>query len=246
MENEICEVSSRNDDRMSENEAISFNADMMKDSVQKYVLWLDIMGIKEKMSRSLAQSSNFIAKFHAAIQRYSNGLGVVFPAMDGAYIIFDTSVDAKKFIGCFFQLISKTFMNDEHKHQFIVRAGLAHGRVYRCDDILPALSESDSKRLTSLSLIVGFAVIQAHLAEKEAPPFGVAIHESAREVMENGKTVFCGSWYRWAIALQWSQSLRHAMEDYFKWCREHYLEIGYDIKALERHELSAEQYFSPF
>ncbi len=246
MENEINEIPSWNDGGMTENETISFNADKMKDSTPKFVLWLDIMGIKAKMSRSLAQSSNFIAKFHAAVQRCSHGLGIVLPAMDGAYIIFDTSGDTKRFIGIFFRLITKTFMNDEHKHQFIVRAGLAHGRVYQSADILPALSESDSEQLTSLLLVVGFAVIQAHLAEKEAPPFGVAIHESAREVIENGKPAFCGSWYHWANASQWSQSLKHAMDDYFKWCHEHYLEVGYDIKALERHELSAGQYFIPF
>lgn len=246
MENEINENSSWNNCLMSEGDAITFNANKMKDSTPKFVLWVDIMGIKEKMSRSLAQSSNFIAKFHVAVQRCSHGLGVVFPAMDGAYIIFDTGSDVKKYIGLFFRLITKNFINDEHKHQFIVRAGLAHGMVYQRDDILLALSEPDSQKLSSLPLIVGFAVIQAHLAEKDAPPFGIAIHESAREVTEDKKPVFCGSWYRWTNVTQWSQILKHALEDYFKWCREHYLEIGYDIKALERHELSATQYFNPF
>ena len=240
------EIDSANFIQPSANESILFNAEMLKDPVPKFVLWLDIMGIKEKMSRSLAQSSNFIAKFHVAVQRCANRRGIVFPAMDGAYVIFDASNDVKAFLGLFFRLLSSHFMKDEHRHQFIVRAGLAHGNVYLCNDILPALSDADAQALSSNNLLVGFAVIQAHLAEHDAPPFGVAIDESARDVLENGKHVFCGSWYRWCTTPQQSNTLKHAINDYFKWCREHYLEIGYDFKALERHELSAEQYFSPF
>lgn len=243
---------SENCRRISEHETIPFNAELVKNPTAKFVLWLDVMGIKEKMSRSLAQSSNFIAKFHVAVQRTAHRMAnqpSIYSAMDGAYILFDTGEDARDFIRRFFSYMSQAFINDEPKHQFLVRGGLAYGDVYEIKSILPALSEGDRNLFSEIPLVMGFAVIQAHLAEKDAPPFGIFIHETAREVCSNGVRLFSGSWFRWFVAKSQKQlyhKLKRKVADYFKWCRGHYLEIGYEIKALERHELASEQFFSPF
>ena len=238
--------------KQTEEGSISFDADSIGASSPKFVLWLDVMGIKEKMSRSLAQSANFIAKFHVAVQRASHRMAnqpSIYSAMDGAYILFDNGAEAKDFIQRFFSHISQVFAKAKPKHQFLVRGGLAYGNVYETYSILPALSKADGKLLAGIPLVIGFAVIQAHLAEKDAPPFGIFIHETAREVGSNGVHLFSGSWYRWFGAKSPNHlrsQLNRTVANYFKWCREHCLEIGYDIKALERHELSAMQYFSPF
>lgn len=239
-------------DKQKEECSITFDADSIGASAPKFVLWLDVMGIKEKMSRSLAQSANFIAKFHVAVQRASHRMlkqPSIYSAMDGAYILFDNGVEAKDFIQSFFRYMSQSFLKAKPKHQFLVRGGLAYGDVYEIKSILPALSETDRNLFTGIPLVMGFAVIQAHIAEKDAPPFGIFIHETAREVGSNGVHLFSGSWYRWFGAKSPNHlrsQLKRKVADYFKWCREHCLEIGYDIKALERHELAATQYFSTF
>ena len=239
-------------DKQKEECSITFDADSIGASAPKFVLWLDVMGIKEKMSRSLAQSANFIAKFHVAVQRASHRMlkqPSIYSAMDGAYILFDNGVEAKDFIQSFFRYMSQSFLKDKPKHQFLVRGGLAYGNVYETYSILPALSKADGKLLAGIPLVMGFAVIQAHLAEKDAPPFGIFIHESAREVVENGGNPFSGSWYRW-LGSQSSNPLRrnliHKVAGYFTWCHQHYLEIGYKIESLAKHKVAAEQYFSHF
>jgi len=54
-----------------------FNANKLLDPSNEYVCWIDVMGIKSSMERSIKISANFIYKLHiAAIEAPSDGLKI--------------------------------------------------------------------------------------------------------------------------------------------------------------------------
>ena len=60
----------------------------MPSPVNEYVAWVDVMGTKSSMSRSIAETANFIFKLHiAAISAAAVNVANVrlYPVMDGVY-----------------------------------------------------------------------------------------------------------------------------------------------------------------
>src|SRR5438309_875923 len=86
-------------------------------------------------------------------------------------------------------------VTEENRFRFIVRGGLAFGPAIHGADV-PAAASSvvAGPRQYRDSILLGMPMVQAHLAEADAPPFGVFVHESARAFAPRGEEPLHDRW----------------------------------------------------
>jgi predicted RNA-binding protein with TRAM domain len=90
-------------------------------------------------------------------------------------------------------------------------------------------------------------MVQAFEYEREAPPFGVYVHESARSFApdERNEEPFNYVWWKWfqpvdrAIAVE----LREILDEYYEWATNNSRRIENDLERIDEHEKLAKQYF---
>lgn len=226
-----------------------FHADKMVVPVERFVAWVDIMGMVNKMSRSLFQSANFIGKFHIVCEwAATKNNGTYFPVMDGAFAVFETASATRRFFDDAFAVVADSFCREhDNEHRYLVRAGVSHGNVYLPGHFTEKVSKEFSKIAAQANILMGFPVIQAHLVEGKAPPFGVYVHEAARGCLgknEKPKEAFAGAWYHWRVDEDQRKRLVKCGAAYFTWCRNHSEETDYPIDAINQHERVFKSFFS--
>lgn len=224
---------------------ITFNDDQLGAPELKYVLWVDIMGIKEKMSRSLHQSANFIGKFHSVVSSCGGPGITIYPVMDGAYVTFDDQEKAESnvkdcIVKVYTELLHEFVGEKELLHRFLIRGGLAYGPVYpgtRLNkSVVPSFYQDPSV------LLLGFPVVQAHICESHAAPFGVCVDDSVlSKSCLKAKPTFSGRWFHWEHKSSPSdiKAMRQSLKNHYQECEAHRTEIGYDDEALARHRMWA-------
>lgn len=216
----------------------------------EYVLWIDSMGTKARMSVSIQQSANFLLKLHQAIQKASeNKAGLkIYPVMDAAYVTSKTQSEILSFINLLFTILALEFIQQEDpEHQFLVRGSLSYGPIYHAQDLIPWMTQDKSGDKSGdksywEKVLLGIPVIQAYSSEEKAPPLGVFIHETARAFSPTGESHLPYVWDIWQecqgvigdIAL--GEKLNESVNSYFDWCKQHSLRIDYPEDAIERHK----------
>jgi hypothetical protein len=213
-----------------------------------YVAWIDVMGIQSAMSRSLSIASNFIFKLHVAALDAPHNQLRLYPVMDGIYVVSPGRQPLLDFCGQVFSAIADTFVSTlEVFHRFIIRGAVAYGPVVHGDDVPQAASailhaDPDYRD----ALLLGMPMVQSHLAESAAPPFGIFIHESARAFAPPGDQPFRQVWWEWfrqqhqALATE----LRQELSAYFDWHAARSGSVLYDRERISAHRVLAEQYFA--
>ena len=208
-----------------------------------YVCWVDIMGTKSIMEESFEKAANFILRFHATcIKAAASDIGVrCYPLMDGAFLTTTDIDKLKKVINHIYQELALNFIDtDTCNHLFIIRGSIAKGELAHGEDISTtvckeiALNDGYKK-----NLLFGLPMIQAFNAEKDAPPFGVYIHESARK--NDG---IKGRYYNWCTDDNTKNKLKHMLLLYFSWCKLHSPYLRMDRIKISHYEELVEDYFS--
>jgi hypothetical protein len=88
---------------------------------------------------------------------------------------------------------------------------------------------------------------QAYRAEREAPPFGIAVHSSARAFAPEGDRPFRFIWLDWFRTSDPQVNAREMLEQlnvYFDWQVKHCNMTGYDSKRIEYHRKLSVEYFT--
>ncbi len=222
------------------------NADELPQPKHHYVVWLDVMGVRAIMSRSLPTSANFIFKFHAAaLDAKAPGVDL-FPVMDGLYAVAAEQDPLKGFLRAVLERLAQTFIGEkEDKFRFVVRGGLAFGPIIRGGDVTKAAAPSVAGASDyAKTLLLGMPVIQAHTCEEQAPPFGVFVTESARAFAPAGASPFAEVWWRWFEPAQHklAVTLRASLESYYKYCESHALPILYSADRITVHRTMSRQF----
>lgn len=205
----------------------------------EYVAWIDVMGTQASMSRSISATANFVFKLHiAALEATRAGIRL-YPVMDGLYAAGPDQAAFIEFLRSLVTAIAKTFVGTaDHRHRFIIRGGLAFGSVYHGAEVpVTASKELAAAPAYRDSILLGMPMVQAHLVERTAPPFGIAVDESARGFAPNGTEPFHTAWWHWKSGItgaDWS-ALVPAMEAYFAWCSERSQPIGYAPDRIAAH-----------
>jgi hypothetical protein len=204
------------------------------------------------MSRSLEQSANFIFKLHVASigaidAAPGDGL-TVYPVMDGFYASSTTQRTMLNFIRSVFKSLAEEFCNERQQlYRFMVRGGLAFGPTVHGRSIPSDASRAlAGKEWYRNSILLGMPMVQAHLCESKAPPFGIFVHESARALAPVGEKPLHDLWWRWARHDDslWTQ-VSNALDEHFQWCEKRSLPLEYSEDRIRAHRAMAKQYFMP-
>jgi hypothetical protein len=227
-----------------------FDAAKLPKPTNEYVAWIDVMGTQSVMSRSLPIAANFIFKLHAAALKAQTEHAHLYPVMDGFYVSSPDQKVILDFLRAVFSEVAETIVAEKSNwHRYIVRGALAFGPITHGSDVPKSASASFGTDLGvqyKRSLLLGMPVVQSYLGEKNAPPLGLFVHESARAFAPKGAEPLHDVWWRWCntnTQATWKK-LPKALDDYFEWCRNHARSILYDINKIDAHAELVRQYFA--
>jgi hypothetical protein len=232
-----------------------FNSNDLREPTCEYVAWADIMGMGPAMGRSLHISANFVFKLHIAALQSSTESVRIYPVMDGFYAVSPEQKPILEFLTAVFDRCAEEFLTTSAQrplHRFIVRAALAHGFVIRGEEVPDKASNNEKGGDNILatnpgyrnSLLLGLPVVQAHEYEREAPPFGIYVHESARSHAPATSVPLHFVWWHWGNKSNpnWSKLLA-ALKKHYAWCRKVARSIEYKEDRINDHQKMAEEYF---
>jgi hypothetical protein len=228
-----------------------FNAQVLPDPTNQYVAWIDVMGVQSAMSRSLDISANFVFKLHVAALQAPHAQVALYPVMDGLYVSSVNQQPMLEFLRSVFYNLAETFVHEtENLHRFVIRGALAFGPVIHGTAVPAEASNvfaSQGGGQYKNQILLGMPMVQSHLGEKNAPPFGVFVHDSARTFAPPPPTQpLHHVWWKWVnnpdTATVWN-ALPEALFAYFAWCRDRADGILYDRDRIKVHEDLTKQYF---
>ena len=222
------------------------SADHLPAPSNEYVAWMDVMGIQAIMSRSLPISANFVLKLHVAALEALQQHVTLYPVMDGVYVTSQNQAAFKDFLRDVFVRIGTLLVaTNDDRHRFLVRAGVAFGPVIHGSSLNQLVSTTLHNNPDYRdSILLGMPMVQAHLGESKAPPFGIYVHESARAFAPGGARPFNEVWWRWFEPQQHALAvdLHVALVQYFDWCAARAQAIEYAADRIAEHRLRMEQY----
>lgn len=236
-----------------------FDATGLPISPSQYVGWIDAMGIQSAMGRSMDVAANFVFKLHIAVLDSLDALPehhrpniYLYPVMDGVYFVTNDQPALFRFLRRVFNCLAREFVETaEMRHRFLVRGALACGPVvhgFQLSEGASAVLQNHTRYRDSI--LVGLPMIQAYLTERQAPPFSIYVHESARAFAPEARRPIRATWWRWFATSEddrgtdLASRLRDALCAYFSWCEKRAAEIGYDMESIKKHRSLADQYFA--
>jgi len=211
-----------------------------------YVAWIDVMGVRAIMGRSLSISANFVFKLHAAVLGAPHANLILYPVMDGVYVVGNRQTSLCRFLETVFSRIADTFVSTgEMHHRFVIKAAVAYGPVVHGRDIPQLACETlHANPIYRDSILLGMPMIQALQGEPMAPPYGVYIHESARAFSPTRDTPFRHTWWHW-FHPNWHNlavELKTELDSYYKWCTERSHPLEYEEDRIAVHRQMATEY----
>ena len=239
---------------MPDSRGIYFDSAHLGEPEFNYVCWLDIMGTANQMLRSLPIAAHFIFKLHCAVLEAYDDLDAqvglrLYPVMDGVYITSQRRNPMQVLVNQALRRMVTTFLEEETPyHQFIARGAVAYGPVYHGSD----LDDQAARVLASHSpirdsILLGLPMAQAYRAERDAPPFAIAAHSSARAFAPDGDEPYRFIWLNWFRAAQPRvdpHQLLERLNAYYDWQKAHSNMTGYAVERIEHHRKLAAEYFT--
>lgn len=222
----------------------------------RYVAWIDLMGARGIMGRSLAKASNFIGKIHDAVLSQSGTLKLgsghiltAYPVIDGAYISASHRADLDDCLSEIMKRLAGSFVHEvSHEHRFLVRGGIALGNVLEGQYLSKGSEALSNSEGYAGSVALGSAIGQAYLAEGQAPPFGFCVDVTARSVSMGSQPTYPTRFWRWwaddgADGAKQAAELAGKLEEYFEWMSHRLMEHEYPKDSFERHRALMQEYF---
>jgi hypothetical protein len=228
--------------------ALFFNAGHMPQPAPEYVAWVDVMGTQASMSAALKVAANFIFKLHIAALQAPHANVRIYPVMDGFYASAPGKDDMLEFLRSVFSEVAATFNAEaENRFRFVIRGALSYGPVVHGGALPPQCSPALAANGPYRDhLLLGMPMVQSHLSETHAPPFGVYVHESARAFAPPGQSPLIDRWWSWssgATHATWA-ALPTELEAYYDWCDARAGKIDYLAERIGVHRRTARQYFA--
>lgn len=153
----------------------------------RFVAWIDIMGGKSFMWRSMSTCAIFIGKLYDAVDKARKYFSIpddhVFRMGDGVYICGEKFNDVRGIVERVMRSCAYDFRKEDRddNHRFLLRSAIAYGNTIIGRDVQEANQRKGlGGNHVFLSMIIGAPVAWANEAERKAPPFGIFLHESCR------------------------------------------------------------------
>jgi hypothetical protein len=220
------------------------------------------MGAGHVMSISPAKSANYLSRLHMAVAlatASSTDLHLN-PINDGVFVTTASKPLIMRVVRDVLAYLSAYFISTgPPQDKFLVRAAIAYGPVYHGGALRACLSLQKQRQHadTFEGVQFGAPIIQAYRAESSAPPYGVAIHESARSFSPGGTRPFRQThWLWWPTAEELrplskfvslpdlARCLAVDLGRYFDWMRTTLIFHGIAEDKLTQWSRQVEQYFS--
>ena len=225
---------------------VYFNSQYMGSADYCYVCWLDVMGTHNQMLRSLQTSANFVYKLHCAVlhaldETLSGDRIGLYPVMDGVYITADRRANLENVLKPALRRLAESFLQAKRpQYRFLVRGAIAYGPTYHGRDVQPEASKGllDRHEQQRDSILMGLPMAQAYQAERVAPPYGIAIDDSARAFGPWDDPPYPFIWWDWFHTSDPpldNRQMLDALEDYFGWLTEHTNMTGYNPDRKSHH-----------
>jgi hypothetical protein len=181
----------------------------------------------------------------------------LYPVMDGLYAATPNQQALFDFLRSVFEECGHMFIStpaNQPLHRFIVRGALAYGPVIHGASVpnaavqAPGLAQNVFAANPSYktAIMLGLPMVQAHEWTRQAPPFGIYVHESARSFAPPGQAPLHHVWWKWGAAPgnpTWV-ALPAALTAHYVWCRQNARAIQYEVDRITVHEEMASQYFA--
>jgi len=204
------------------------------------------------MLRNVRTASIPLMKLHVAAlnaKKKTSGGVDLFPVIDGVYVVSEHLASIAFFISDVFRSMAAEFLVVKHWERSVIRGAIAYGPVIlgeECKEGAPILKESNYAN----SILLGMPLVQAFMAEKAAPPFGVFVHESVRAFGQMGtRPVTVPLWRWWSTNSENTRiasALLPSLQNYFEWCRKNPVTTGYPPDRIDAHQTLAEEYLREF
>lgn len=153
----------------------------------RFVAWIDIMGGKSFMWRSMSTCAIFIGKLYDAVDKAREVFSLpedhVFRMGDGVYICGEDFNVVCGIVERVMRSCAYDFRKEDRddNHRFLLRSAIAYGNTIIGRDVQEANQRKGlGGNHVFLSMIIGAPVAWANEAERKAPPFGIFLHESCR------------------------------------------------------------------
>ncbi|GMV26427.1 MAG: hypothetical protein AMXMBFR58_24580 [Phycisphaerae bacterium] len=220
------------------------------DATAEYVGWIDLMGAKAWMAGSIRHAAELIGLIHLAgmraVQKSRNALA--YPVIDGIYITSRDKAAFRLATHGAMRTLARTFESREPKDRFLVRGGIAYGRILHGSDVAELHKQLKRNGHYSRCLAIGASIRQAYLAEGSAPPFGFYVDMTARSVASSNEYPYISSfdrWWRQDVKVQKKIATRFGrlLDKHFDYLKRKHREIEYPLDRLQEHRALAREYF---
>lgn len=198
------------------------------------------------MHRSINIAANFMFKLHVAALDSPLKEINLYPVMDGFYATAKSRQILEGFLRSVLKQCATTFAAEKNMgFRFVVRGAIAFGHVYHGSEV----ADAGSKRLTEnpnyrASLVLGPPIVDANRSEKDAPPFGIAIHQSAKSNAPAGSVAYVEEWWPWFDETFDKAGFCAQLRSYYAWCQKESGSLKYEVQRILFHEYLSLKYFA--
>jgi hypothetical protein len=136
----------------------------------EYVCWLDIMGMRSLLRRSVKTASIIISRFQKLLDNTKSSNSnfneiKIYTVMDGAYITCPEKNELQDFLKVVFSVVAQAFTEEEKFfNKFIIKGCIAYGLIGKGSEI------KNDKFQGKEGLVFGLPIIQAYEDEKKHLP----------------------------------------------------------------------------
>ncbi len=244
-------------------ERLRFNASKLEPAGNEYVAWIDLMGSGHIMSVSVAKSANFLARLHMAVDvAVTNAPAPVLinPINDGVFVTSSSKPAIMSVVREVMYVLATHFISTgPPQDKCLVRGAIAFGPVYHGKALASGLSKTkQALHLPTFERVqFGPPIIQAYQAESHAPPYGVAVHDSARSFSAAGNLPFRQTHWLWWPTLQelpnpsgvvslpdLAHCLAIDLKTHFEWMQRTAIFHGLPSDKVDQWAAKVRQYFS--
>lgn len=212
----------------------------------EYVAWIDLMGAPSWMAGSIRRAAEIIGVIHIAGIRAARKHGIkAYPVIDGIYLVGKEKQQFRSATNLVMRTLAATFLAQEPDHRFLVRGGIAYGRILHGAEISKLHADLGENKSYSSCLALGISIGQAYAAERKAPPFGYYVDTTARSTASAAASPYISAFHRW-----WRRDESHAassfgeeLDKHFQYLRERHRELEYPPDRLDEHRAIAHEYF---
>lgn len=219
------------------------------DAQPEYVAWIDLMGARGWMAGSIRRAAEMIALIHVAGCSAARKHGVKsYPVIDGVYLVGTEKSEFREATKFVMRTLAETFLaQNKPDRRFLVRGGIAYGRVLHGEDIAELHVGLKKDAGYTRCLAIGIAIGQAYEAESKAPPFGYYVDRTARSTASANAFPYVSSFFRWWKTKTEEEQAQHfgqQLDNYFEYLCSRRRELEYPEDRLKEHRALAKEYFA--